>query len=306
MNARAPATTGAASAAPAGPAGADERALTFACAGETLPGILAGAGTNADCAVLIVVGGPQYRAGSHRQFVQLARRLAAAGWPSLRFDVRGMGDASGASRSFEALDDDIAAAIDALGTALPGVRRIVLWGLCDGASAALLYVQRRRDPRVAGLCLVNPWVRQAASLARVHVTHYYLRRIREREFWAKMMNARAAWTASAEFVRNLRLALSGANTAGGRAASFREQMAAGWRRHAGPLLLVTSGADLTAEEFLQCARSDPAWRGALSRPGLAHVAIDGADHTCSRAADRLALESSLLRWLDAEFRRCGR
>ena len=31
-------------------------------------------------AVLVIVGGPQYRAGAHRQFVQLARRLAAAGF----------------------------------------------------------------------------------------------------------------------------------------------------------------------------------------------------------------------------------
>ena len=36
--------------------------------------------------VVIVVGGAQYRVGSHRQFVQMARLLAAAGYPVLRFD----------------------------------------------------------------------------------------------------------------------------------------------------------------------------------------------------------------------------
>ena len=39
--------------------------------------------------MVIVVGGPQYRAGSHRQFTLLARHIAAAGYPVLRFDARG-------------------------------------------------------------------------------------------------------------------------------------------------------------------------------------------------------------------------
>ena len=41
--------------------------------------------------MLIVVGGPQYRAGSHRQFTLLARDVAATGVPTMRFDYRGMG-----------------------------------------------------------------------------------------------------------------------------------------------------------------------------------------------------------------------
>jgi len=49
----------------------------------------------ADTGVLIVVGGPQYRVGSHRQFVMLARFLADHGVPCMRFDYRGMGDVSG-------------------------------------------------------------------------------------------------------------------------------------------------------------------------------------------------------------------
>ena len=41
-------------------------------------------------AVLVVVGGPQYRVGSHRQFVSLARALARQGMTTVRFDYRGM------------------------------------------------------------------------------------------------------------------------------------------------------------------------------------------------------------------------
>lgn len=51
--------------------------------------------------VVVVVGGAQYRVGSHRQFVRLARRLAAAGHPVLRFDLPGMGDSPGEPVPFE-------------------------------------------------------------------------------------------------------------------------------------------------------------------------------------------------------------
>ena len=61
-----------------------EHAVAFECGHEQLLGIVATcAGPTADTGVLIVVGGPQYRAGSHRQFTRLARSLAASGWPTV-------------------------------------------------------------------------------------------------------------------------------------------------------------------------------------------------------------------------------
>lgn len=108
------------------------------------------------CGVLIIVGGPQYRVGSHRQFVLLSRRLAGEGYPAMRFDYRGMGDAGGAMRSFEDVRADIGAAIEAFQRAVPSLRRIVLWGLCDAASAALLYVRRRQTrDSAASFCSIR-------------------------------------------------------------------------------------------------------------------------------------------------------
>ena len=78
-----------------------ETVLAFPCEGERLLGVVSApedALVTGDLGVVIVVGGPQVRAGSHRQFVQLARHLAAQGLPTLRFDVRGMGDSSGPQR----------------------------------------------------------------------------------------------------------------------------------------------------------------------------------------------------------------
>ena len=164
-----------------------DQALVFPCAGETLVGVASIPATPLALGMVVVVGGPQYRAGSHRQFVLLARRAAAAGIATLRFDYRGMGDSNGPPIGFENVDEDIRCAIDALVSRCPAVKKVVLWGLCDGASAALIYVQRSRDARVAGVCILNPWVRTASSLARTHIKHYYGQRLMDRQFWTKLM-----------------------------------------------------------------------------------------------------------------------
>jgi uncharacterized protein len=69
-----------------------EEAITFACGDDQLLGILHHAnGTPRRLGIVIVVGGPQYRVGSHRQFVLMSRAFAAEGYPVLRFDYRGNG-----------------------------------------------------------------------------------------------------------------------------------------------------------------------------------------------------------------------
>ncbi|WP_294255213.1 hydrolase 1, exosortase A system-associated [Propionivibrio sp.] len=167
-----------------------EQAVVFPVGGEQLLGIVATPDTPIDCGVLIVVGGPQYRVGSHRQFLLLTRRLAAEAYPTMRFDYRGMGDSDGAMRNFEEVTDDIGAALDTFQSSCPTIRRVVLWGLCDAASSALLYVQATRDSRIAGLVLLNPWVRSEASLAQTHIKHYYGQRLLQREFWIKLLSGK--------------------------------------------------------------------------------------------------------------------
>ena len=148
-----------------------EEALVFGCGNDSLVGVLAIPDKPALRGVLIVVGGPQYRAGSHRQFTLLARDLAASGIASLRFDYRGMGDSSGEARSFESVHEDIGCAIERLLEAVPTLNDAVIWGLCDAASAALFYAHL--DPRVRGVVLVNPWVRTHQGIAQAHLRHYY-------------------------------------------------------------------------------------------------------------------------------------
>lgn len=279
-----------------------ESPLRFDCAGDMLIGIVAAPTTPARAVgVVIVVGGPQYRAGSHRQFVLLARHLAAAGHVTLRFDVRGMGDSGGEARDFDQLSDDIGAAVGALLDQRPQLRRVVLLGLCDGASAALLYLHETPDPRVAGLCLVNPWVRSDASLARTHVRHYYLQRLSQAGFWTKLLSGRVASRAVGEAIASVRLAWRGGGGGAAQVAlSYQERMAAAWRAFRGPLLLVLSAKDYTAREFADQLDAGGCWDGAWTRPRLRRLDVEGADHTFSTASHRVSLEEATASWLAAE------
>jgi len=274
-----------------------EQATQFTCNGETLVGILALPHAAARTGVVIIVGGPQYRAGSHRQFVLLGRALAAAGCAVLRFDVRGMGDSGGAQCNFEAINDDIAAAIDHLQQCVPTVQSVVLWGLCDAAAAALLYCHDSADARVSGLCLLNPWVRSEASLAKTQVKHYYTQRLRQKEFWLKLLSGKVALGAVSGFVQKLQQASGAATGAAAANQSFQHRMAAAWHGFKGQLLLILSGDDYTAKEFLEYTQTDPAWQGYLAHPGLTRHDLPDVDHTFSGATARKQVEAITASWI---------
>jgi exosortase A-associated hydrolase 1 len=273
-----------------------ERAISFDCEGETLIGVIASPTQPASTAVLIVVGGPQYRVGSHRQFVQLARALAEGGHAVLRFDCRGMGDSSGALRNFEAINSDIGTAIGVLLNEEPAVHHVVLWGLCDAASAALMYIEATHDSRVSGLCLANPWLRTEMSHARTQVKHYYAQRLRERGFWVKLLSGRVAWSAVTGLWASLRAALKASNPVAGNS-GYARRMLRGWQAYGGPILLFCSGMDYTAKEFIDTVHQDAEWRTALDQSTLQRVDLPRSDHTFSDPNDTLQVHLQTLQWL---------
>ena len=71
-----------------------EQVINFDLAGESLVGMACVPEQARSIGIIVVVGGPQYRVGSHRQFLLLSRALASAGYPVMRFDYRGMGDST--------------------------------------------------------------------------------------------------------------------------------------------------------------------------------------------------------------------
>ncbi len=270
--------------------------LTFSCQGDQLLGIVehpADGSPSTGVAVVIVVGGPQYRVGSHRQFVLMSRSLARHGYPCLRFDYRGMGDSDGDPRTFEDVSADVAAAVEAMSVRFPA-HEIVLLGLCDGASAIALYAGQTKRT-LAGAILLNPWVRSEESIARTYAQHYYRSRLASPDFWSKLLRGRIGVIRSArEFIANRKTARQERSP---ETNSFQAAMLRGLESQQWPILCVLSGSDLTAREFEDHIAGDIRWTARLSAAGCARVTVEGADHTLSESGHLDACMNGILDWL---------
>ena len=278
----------------------NEHVLQFDCGGESLVGILSGAGIPAGRGVLIVVGGPQYRVGSHRQFTLLARYLAERGVPTLRFDYRGMGDSHGEIRTFERVGADIRCAIDRFFASVPGLIDIAIWGLCDAASAALMYAHQ--DARVSGVVLLNPWVRTEQGLARAHLRHYYLRRLLQTGLWQKVARGEFKFREAAAALGKVIGYAMGSGLSSGAVekmpigeALLPDRMEDALRRFQGSVLLILSGNDLTAQEFKDVVARSRRWRRLLAGDRVTRHDLPEANHTFARRDWRNQVE----RWTEA-------
>lgn len=228
--------------------------------------------------VVIVVGGPQTRVGSHRQFVLMARALAQAGYPCLRFDYTGMGDSPGPRPDFERAGPDIRSACDALLAASPACTRLALWGLCDGATAALFHAAT--DDRIAAVIAANPWARSDATRSAALVADHYGSRLRSAEFWKKLFTGRVDMVGAAREALGHLMRARTRPGASDDAMSGDDLPARLGHALAAPREIVRlqlSGRDLTAAEF------EIAMKAAnLTESGAATVyRLETADHTYS-------------------------
>ena len=285
-----------------------EKAVTFECESDLLFGILTVPSTPASTAVLVIVGGPQYRVGSHRQFVQLARSLATSGFSVLRFDVRGMGDSDGIKKDFQHVSKDIKSAKEFLLNTSKKIESIVLWGLCDGASAALLYHHHYKDPQVKGLCLLNPWIRSEKSFALNTVKYYYLNRLLQVEFWKKFFNGGISWIAINEFLKKLTLT---ANTKlidffkriannGNKInrKTYQDLMDEAWLSFEGKILIFLSQKDFISKEFIDHLASTSTWP--IKETGkYSFFEVAGADHTLTQTSARHFVEEKTIHWMNS-------
>lgn len=242
--------------------------------------------------IVMVNGGAQTRTGSHRMQQQLACHWQKAGFASMRFDFPGFGDAQGQPADFRAHARYLAELPSQLETLFGRQRPLVLFGLCDGATAALIACPALKPK---ALLLLNPWCRLQQNHATTMLRFYYVQRIFSGAFWRKLLSGRLDIIGSLQaFRRLLQTSLKGATgiEQADQALKPAEQDAVEaltpdlavqaaikiWRGLRIPQHLTLSGADLTAAECSQL----------LQRPELQQIwhkvtrlEIPGANHTLS-------------------------
>jgi hypothetical protein len=153
---------------------------------------------------VLLNAGALRRIGPHRMSVEMARRWAARGVPTLRLDLAGIGDSDaegGADPARFASDDAFyvpqfveytRAALDALEErGYPS--RFVVGGLCSGAYWS--FYTALRDERVAAVLMLNPrtllyddWV------SAVRQTRDLRRKLVSRDAWGRVVRREASFS----------------------------------------------------------------------------------------------------------------
>lgn len=160
------------------------RLIAFPCEGAVLAGSLdQGSGATG---VLLVIGGSQTRIGSHRMYERLAKSLAENDYPCFRFDRRGVGDSEGEDPGFKGSEADLLAAAAAFRSECPALTRLIGFGLCDGATALVLFGDAAG---LDGLILANPWLveTEAGEPPPAAIRQHYRQRLLSKAGWKKIL-----------------------------------------------------------------------------------------------------------------------
>lgn len=280
-----------------------EEPIVFPCDGENLIGVVHHGEVTASVGMLcIVAGGPQYRGGCGRQLVELARAVAGDGFPVMRFDHRGLGDGGGEFLGFEHLGADLEAAIQQFMHSVPSLDRIVLWGGCDAASAALMNTQAH--PAIVSVVAANPWVSTTETAARVRQKHY-LKRLGEWSFWKKAFSFQYdPLEYIGKFVKRRRSAGSSSESSdkGQKSSAVSQEnyvnrMLAGFESFSGSVLLLMSGRSLISREFDELVAARPRWAAVCDRDSVERIEVAEADQTFSTREAKNAMIMAGRNWL---------
>jgi hypothetical protein len=144
-----------------------------------------------DLGAVLLNAGAIRRIGPNRMWVEMARRWAARGVPSLRLDLEGLGDADGDASRFADVAElyvpelvvQVSSAIDVL-CARGAARRFVLAGLCSGAYWS--FHGALQDERVVAAFMLNP--RTLFWNATVENVRYLRRGLFRPSSWRMMLN----------------------------------------------------------------------------------------------------------------------
>jgi pimeloyl-ACP methyl ester carboxylesterase len=174
-------------------------------------------------AVVLLNAGILHRVGPNRLHVNIARRLANAGFHSVRFDMSGIGD-SGVrtdTRSFEKRAvQETQEAMDYLG-GKTGTERYILIGICSGADVA--FETARADGRVVGAYLINGSLLPVDALRDLYADassridgRYYSGRLFDLRSWGRFITGKSDVKRAMRYVkRRIRLPRAGTGDATG-------------------------------------------------------------------------------------------
>lgn len=264
----------------------------------------------AETAVLMLNVGGNYRIGPNRNYVKAAREFAAAGYRALRFDVSGIGDSrveagfSSDSMYRDWATVDVSAAIDML--AARGLRRFFLMGICSGSYLA--FQTALRDPRVAGIMLMNPrllewdpeksgpW--QSSMQQYYKSTRYYRRALLRSDVYARLLRGEIDVRGIAGRMGHLARARLARAWDKWRGRPPHEGVLAKFRhlgRHGVETLLVMSEQD-DGLDYVQFHLGADASR-MRGHKGFRMVLVPNADHTFSTASCQGALIAVLREYL---------
>ncbi len=230
------------------------------------------AGRRDMCAVLLNAG-PQRRTGPNRMWVEIARRWASQGVPTLRIDLAGIGDSDGDASRFEDVAwlyvpeyvRQVQATLDMLESrGLPG--RFFVLGLCAGAYWS--FHTALADSRIAAVCLLNP-----RSLVWDEWTHARRRTRDMRELlfrastWRKILRgeitlsrhlqtARGLWNHAKGAPARAWRRLTGAPAASGPAENPLDSMFDALRNRDQRALVLFTGSEPLHEDFSREGRLD--------------------------------------------------
>jgi dienelactone hydrolase len=255
-------------------------------------------------AVIILNAGVLHRVGPHRLHVNLARQLAAIGFPSLRLDLSGIGDSRSVPSGLTFRDSsvaDVQAVMDRLEQQI-GARHFIIFGVCSGADNGLAAAVA--DRRVSGLVLVDPpsYATTRSRLRQEMARALALKSSLEVLTWARRRLGFAGVRLGALGRRGLRAAFRRSDDAvrddgQGRVTPpievFRATLTGLIDRGVGVLAVFSGGLYERYNDEDQVFELFPELRGRLDR-----AYFPGANHTFTERASQDRLLRTVVGWVD--------
>jgi pimeloyl-ACP methyl ester carboxylesterase len=260
------------------------------------------------CAIFLNAGAVR-RTGPNRLWVEASRRWAAAGVPTIRMDLEGIGEADGDPARYRAFANYYT---PEFGTQVPSILealearglgpRFVLIGLCAGAYWA--FNTGAQDRRVIEAIIVNPRVMVWDPELLTRREARKVERLRQPDLWRRVLRGDVPVTRMLEVSRALAAtAARAAVRAPGRLRNARSSPLVdpaiaqldSLRDHSTRVVLAFSGDEPVYDEL-----AADGILGQLARwPNVVLEELPGSDHTLRPLAAQRALHALLERELDA-------